>query len=178
MIRREAAGIVLVDIQEKFAPAIKNINQVITKANILIKVAEILKIPLIVTEQYPQGLGKTSKNLFLPKNVRPIEKLTFSCFRSQEFVQRIKQLKIKTIIILGIEAHVCILQTALDAIKRGIEVHVVVDGISSRSLADKQIALERMKQTNIFLVSTEMIIFQLLKKAGTKEFKSISKLIK
>ena len=178
IIKKEGTVFVLVNIQEKFVPVIDNIEKVILNVNILIEVSKILKIPLIVTEQYPKGLGKITDKIFLPENIKAIEKLNFSCFQSKDFVQKIKELNIKTIILFGVEAHVCILQTAIDAIKNGIEIHVVVDAISSRSFENKKIALERMKQSNVFLVSTEMIIFQLLEKAGTDEFKSISKLIR
>ncbi|MEA3343118.1 MAG: hydrolase [archaeon] len=178
IIKKENTAFVLVDIQERFIPVIDNIEQVISNANTLVDVSKILNIHLIVTEQYPKGLGKTSDKISLPDNIKTIEKLSFSCFGSEEFVQEIKELKINTIILFGIEAHVCILKTALEAIKNGMAVHVVADAVSSRTSENKNIALERMKQSNVFIVSTEMIIFQLLGKAGTEEFKSISKLIK
>jgi nicotinamidase-related amidase len=157
IIKKEGTAFVLVDIQEKFVPAIYNIEKVISNANLLIEASKILKVPLIVTEQYPKGLGKTTDKLILPENIKAIEKVTFSCFQSKEFVQKLKELNIKTIVLFGIEAHVCILQTALDAVKNGIKVHVIADAISSRSVENKALALERMKQSNVFLSSTEMI---------------------
>jgi nicotinamidase-related amidase len=178
IIKKDGAAFVLMDIQERFVPVIDNIETVLSNANILVEASRILKIPLIVTEQYPKGLGKTSAKIRLPENTVAIEKLSFSSFQSREFVKKLREQDIKTIVLFGVEAHVCILQTALDAIKNGIEVHVIVDAIASRSDENRTIALERMRQSNVFLASTEMIIFQLLEKAGTEEFKAISRLIK
>ena len=178
IINKKNVAFILIDIQDKFIPVIDKIDQVIKNANILIDVSKILNIPLIVTEQYPRGLGKTSNKLRLPNNIKPIDKLSFSCFGSDKFVKQLKKDNIKSIVIFGIESHVCILNTALDAKNAGIDVHVVVDAVSSRTSENKHNAIERMKQSNIFIVSTEMIIFQLMKKSGTKEFKLISKLIK
>jgi nicotinamidase-related amidase len=178
ILQRKKIAFLLIDLQEKFIPTIYKIDEVIKNTNILINTAEILKIPLIITEQYPKGLGKITNKLNLPKNVKSIEKLEFSCFQSQKFLKEIKKLKIDTLVIFGIEAHVCILQTVLDAIKNKIKVHVIVDAISSRSENNKIIAIKRMEQAGAFISSTEIVTFQLLKKAGTKEFKEVMKFVK
>ncbi len=178
MIDRKKTAFVLVDIQEKFAPAIKDVNEVIKNSNILIKTSEILNIPLIVTEQYPKGLGHISKEINLPDKKFLIEKISFSCFGSEEFVKKIKELKVDSIVLFGIEAHVCIFKTVLDALKNNIDVYVVADAISSRSIKNKSIAIEWMRESGAFIASTEIILFQLLDKAGTEEFKLISNLIK
>jgi NAD+ synthase len=178
MIDRKKTAFILVDIQEKFVPAIKDMDEVIKNSNILVKVSEILNIPLIVTEQYPKGLGHISKAINLPDKKFLIEKISFSCFGSEEFVKKIKELKVDSIILFGIEAHVCIFKTALDALKNNIEVYVVTDAISSRSIKNKSIAIEWMRESGAFIASTEIILFQLLDKAGTEEFKLISNLIK
>ncbi len=153
IIKKEATAFILVDIQAKLAPAMNDFEKVLANASILIKASEILNIPLIVTEQYPEGLGRTINQLLIPSTVKPIEKLSFSCFLSEDFVLKIKEQNIKTIVLFGIEAHVCVLQTALNAIDNGLNVHVVVE-------------------------PTEMVLFQLLEKAGSAEFKLISKLIR
>ena len=178
VIDRKKTVFVLVDIQDKFIPVIKDIEKIISNSNILVKASEILNIPLIVTEQYPKGLGRTYEKISLPSKKYPIEKVSFSCFDSDEFVKKIKELKVDSIVLFGIEAHVCILKTALDALKNNLEVHVVADAISSRTAENKSIAIERMRQSGVFIVSTEMILFQLLDKAGTEEFKLISNLVK
>ncbi len=171
----------MIDIQEKFVPAISGINEVIKNANILVKASEILKIPLIVTEQYPKGLGNTVKNIKLPENVTKIEKTHFSCFGNDEFsviMKKLKQKKVKSLVLFGIETHVCILKTALDALSEEFEVHVVADAVSSRTQLNKDAALKRMAHSGIFIATTEIILFQLMDKAGTEEFKEISKLVK
>lgn len=178
IIDKEKTVFVLVDIQEKFIPVIKDVNKVISNSNILAKSSEILNIPLIVTEQYPKGLGNTSERISLPDKNYLIEKISFSCFGSEEFVKKIEELNIDSIVLFGIEAHVCILKTALDALKNNLDVYVVADAISSRTVENKAIGIERMRQSGVFIVSTETLLFQLLEKAGTEEFKSISKLLK
>jgi nicotinamidase-related amidase len=178
IIGRNKTAFVLVDIQEKFIPVIDGIEQVISNANILVKAAGILKVPLIVTEQYPKGLGKTSNKVTFLQHAHLIEKVEFSCFACEEFARKIRELKINSIVLFGIEAHVCILQTALDALSNELETHVVSDAIASRTQDNKKIAIERMRQSGVFIVSTEMILFQLLGKAGGEEFNLISSLIK
>lgn len=102
----------------------------------------------------------------------------FSCFGSEGFVDRMRNLHAESVVLFGVEAHVCMLKTALDAQERGLDVHVVADAMSSRTEENKNLAIERMRQSGIFIVSTEMVLFQLLEKAGTGEFKAISALIK
>jgi nicotinamidase-related amidase len=178
ILDRRKTAFVLVDVQEKFIPVIHDVDKVIKNSNVLIGAAEILGIPLIVTEQYPKGLGKTCERIKLPKDSKVIEKVHFSCFGSGGFLKEVEKLKVKSIILFGIEAHVCILNTALDALKNGFEVHVVADAVSSRSAENKSIEIERMRQSGAFIASTEMILFQLMEKSGTGEFRQISKLIK
>jgi nicotinamidase-related amidase len=181
IIKKETTAFVMIDVQEKFVPAISGINEVIKNANILVKASEILKIPLIVTEQYPKGLGSTVKNIRLPENATKIEKIHFSCFGNDEFtvvMDKLKQKKIKSLVVFGIETHVCILKTVLDAMSEGFEVHVVADAASSRTQLNKDAALKRMMQSGAFIATTEMICFQLMDKAGTEEFKEISRLVK
>lgn len=177
IIKKEKTAFVMTDLQEKLLNAVKDSGNIIKNANILVKASEILKIPLIITEQYPKGLGKTTTKIQL-YNKEIIEKICFSCFGCEEFDKKIKELGIDTLILFGIEAHVCILKTALDALSKGINVHVVADAISSRTKENKETAIERMGQSGVFIASTEMILFQLIDKAGTEEFKKISKLIK
>jgi nicotinamidase-related amidase len=178
IIDKNKTAFILIDIQEKFIPAISGIDKVISNAKILTQSAGILNIPLIATEQYPKGLGKTVKEIELPANTCLIEKLHFSCFGNDEFRNKINELKVESLILFGIEAHVCLLKTALDALKQKLEVYLVADAVSSRTAENKSLALERMRQSGVFIVSTEMILFQLLEYSGTDEFKAISKLIK
>jgi nicotinamidase-related amidase len=178
IIDRKKTAIIQIDIQEKFRTAIHNFNEVIANAAILARSSEILNIPLIVTEQYPKGLGKTVEEIKLPDKLSLIEKLHFSCFGNNEFADKIKTLELNSLILFGVEAHVCVLKTVLDALKQGLEIYVIADASSSRTPENKAIALERMRQSGAFIVSTEMILFQLLEYSGTDEFKAISRLIK
>ena len=169
---------VLVDVQEAFKPVIHKFDKVVENSNKLLKGAEILGVPLIATEQYPKGLGKTVESIELPAETKPIEKNCFSCFESKEFAKAVEETGTKSLVVFGIEAHVCVLNTVLDALEKGIEVHVVEDAISSRTTENKRIAIERMRQSEAFIASTEMVLFQLMKDADSQKFKEISKLIK
>ena len=174
----ETTVFVLVDVQDAFKPVIYEFDRVVENSNKLLKGAEILGVKVIATEQYPKGLGKTVKAIYLPKGVEPIPKVCFSCLGSSEFMARLEKTKAKSVVLFGIEAHICLLKTALDALEKGFEVHVVEDAISSRTKKNNKIGLERMKQAGAFIASTEMVLFQLMEKAGSEEFKEISKLVK
>jgi len=176
--KKDDVAFVLVDIQERFAPVIHNIETVIDNANILVRSASILKIPLIVTEQYPKGLGRTVNEIDLDEGQEIIEKVSFDCFGCDSFTRKLEELEVRSLVIFGIEAHVCVLKTALGALARNYEAHVVADAVSSRTEENRILALERLRQSSVFVVSTEMILFQLMDRAGTDEFKSISGLIK
>ena len=175
---REHTALLVIDIQERLMPVIHESEKVFANANKLLRGAEILDLETVITEQYPKGLGSTCKEVQLPENPVVIEKMCFSCMLSETVSDQLKLTNVKSLIICGAEAHICVLKTALDALKEGYEVHVVADAVSSRTPENKQLALERMRQAGAFITSTEMILFMLLDQAGTDEFKAISKLIK
>jgi len=178
IIERNRAVFVLVDIQDRLLDVMHGKEELIQNSNRLVEASKILGIPLIVSEQYPKGLGPTSARIPLPSDTRPIEKASFSCFGSDEFIERLHHMGKDTLIIFGTEAHICVLKTALDALGKGLQAHVVADAVSSRKASDKQYALDRMRQSGVFIVSAEMALFQLMDKAGSEEFKSVSALIK
>ena len=179
MIDRERTVFINVDIQEKFLHVISGMEGVIANSIKLVKSAEILKIPLLITEQYPKGLGHTIDRIRFKGVAKIIEKNSFSCFGSHEFRKAIENMKtVDTLVLFGIETHVCILNTALDAAKAGYNVHVIADATSSRKIYDKEIAIERMRQSGAFIDTTESALFQIMKEAGTEEFRQISRLIK
>lgn len=178
IIKRDSCVFILIDIQEKFLPVIYDIQGVIDNANRLVQSASILNIPLLVTEQYPKGLGRTVNDIKLGSDQEIIEKISFDCFGCDEFVNKIDQINRPSLVIFGIEAHVCVLKTTLSALSRSYEVHLIADAVSSRTQRNRDIAIERMRQSGAFIASTEMILFQLMDKAGTDEFKAISKLVK
>ena len=175
-LKKEDCLLLVIDIQERLIPVIYQHEEVIHNANILLKGMEILGVPVIVTEQYPKGLGNTCKEIILGDDAKVMEKITFSCLGNDHIKESVQTKK--QIIICGVEAHICVLKTALDLLDEGYQVHLITDAVSSRKKENKQVAIERMKQSGVFISSTEMILFQLLDKAGTEEFKLISKLIK
>jgi nicotinamidase-related amidase len=175
---RDDTALVVIDLQEKFLPVIHNIKEVISNAEKVIKIFKILKMPIMITEQYPKGLGKTVEEISNLIETEPIEKISFSCFGEEKFLESIGKFNIENLVLLGIESHVCVLNTAIDAIKRGYVPYVVVDATSSRKKIDYETSLKRMVQENIYLTTTEILFYRLLEKAGTPEFREISKIIK
>ncbi len=179
ILKRNNSVLLVIDMQEKFRPVIFGWNRLVGNINKLIKSLQILKVSVLVTEQYPQGLGKTiteiRRNL---TSYRPIEKREFNCFNNKVFLNQLKRLKKKNLIICGIESHVCIINTLLSAISKGFNVHLVVDAVSSRKESDLKVAVERAKKAGAFLTTTEMAIFQLMGSSEIKEFKDISKIVK
>ncbi len=178
-MKKEDTILLIVDIQEKFVSVIKNIDNVVSNVVKLIKAFNVIDVPIIVTEQYSNGLGSTVENIRKElKSYKPMEKIEFNCFGNTEFDKVIKNKNIKNIVLCGIESHICVTQTLIDGISKGYNIYLVKDAVSSRKESDLDIAIERAKQEGAKIASTEMIVFQLLKKAGTKEFKEIQKIIK
>ena len=178
---RKSIALVVIDVQDRFMPVIFEMCRVADACSKLVKSLKILKIPVVFTEQYPQGLGQTIPDLAVLMEDKPLEKIEFSCFKNKAFKEQMTKLKksgVKQLVLCGIEAHVCVLQTALDAIDEGFGVYVAEDATSSRKRTDWQTAMDRLQQSGAYRVSTEMIIFQLMEKAGTEEFKQVQAIIK
>jgi nicotinamidase-related amidase len=175
---RGKIGLLVIDMQEKFKPVIPGIEDITDNISKLIKGFSVYGLPIMFTEQYPKGLGSTFPKIKEMLEEKPIEKMEFSCFKNKEFKEKIRSMGIDQLLICGIEAHVCVLQTALDAIAEGFEVFLVEDAVSSRKEMDKKTAVERAAQSGVYRVSTEMIIFQLMERAGSEEFKEIQEIIK
>lgn len=169
----------IVDIQEKFRQVINGFKGIISNVSKLIQAFNILKISILVTEQYPKGLGKTVEELEeVLKKYEKIEKISFDCFNDKKFVKLIEKERKKNLIICGIEAHVCVTQTVLSALEKGFNVYLIADAISSRKKSDYEIAIKRMIHEGAKLASTEMIIFQMIKDSKDEEFKELSNIIK
>jgi len=173
--------ILIVDIQDRLVPAMKHEvkDSVIKNCGHLVELSKMLSIPIVLTEQYPKGLGQTLAEIkdVLPE-YRPIEKRTFSCCEEPNFLSEIKKLNKKTIILSGMETHICVLQTCIGLLKEGFNVHLVSDAVCSRAKANWKTAIEFMRDAGAVITCTETVLFQLLKVAGTEEFKAISKRIK
>lgn len=175
LIKKNDSCLLLIDVQQKLLPFIYEYQSLIDNCCWLINIATFLKVPLLVSEQYPKGLGHTVEEIkqFIV-NVPIIEKLHFSCVADPIGLTAIDNMKRNQIILFGIEAHVCVLQTALELKQLGKEVFVIADAISSRNPKDFEYAIRRFEQNNIEVVTREMVVFEWLHQSGTAEFKHIS----
>lgn len=176
--REECTGLVI-DIQEKLFLHMDREDALLRKCLILLEGLQTLEVPVLITEQYPKGLGPTIPRIIeVLGTSRPIEKIAFSCCDEPDFQQQLEQTSRKTVIICGIEAHVCVLQTTVDLLSYGFLPVIVADCISSRNPEDKSVALDRMRAEGAIVATCESILFELARKAGTEEFKAISRLVK
>ena len=178
-LSRDDSVLIIVDIQERLVNAMKVKDTVINNCLHLIELAKIYKIPILLTEQYPKGLGHTVDDIKSALPVyQPIEKVSFSCCGEQGFSAQLLKLGRKTIILTGMETHVCVLQTCVELLKGGITVHLVKDAVCSRTKETWQTGAEFMRDAGAVISCTETVLFQLLGVAGTEEFKAISKRIR
>jgi nicotinamidase-related amidase len=178
-ISRTQAGLVVIDIQEKLLPSIHERERVVANTVILARSAGILGLPVVATEQYRKGLGPTVAEVAAAiPNFNPLEKLTFSAWGAAGFIEALGGRKVADVILCGIETHVCLAQTCLDLLDEGFTPFVVADATSSRTAENKRLGLERMHAAGASIVSTEMVLFELLGRAGTEEFKAILPLVK
>ena len=176
LIRREGSVLIVIDVQEKLMPVIANHEQVIQNAVRLLKFSQIVGLPVIVTEQEKLGSTVPEVKREIP-HFNPISKVAFDCFLCAGFADHVRQVGRNTLILTGVETHVCIAQTALHALPH-FKVHVASDAVSSRTPHNWNIGLERMQQSGAVISSTEMVIFELLRKAGTDEFRATLPLVK
>jgi nicotinamidase-related amidase len=178
-INRENTIGLVVDIQEKLFPAIDKHDRMIKKTITLLKGLKILDIPIIVTQQNTKGLGPTIKEVnSVIGNFSYIEKLSFSCYRETAFIKVLHRLGKRNVIILGVEAHVCVMQTALDLLYNNYNPVIVEDCIGSHIENDKRVALWRMRDIGSVITTCESILLELCRESGTDEFEELLKLIK
>lgn len=176
---KENAIAVGIDIQERLFSVMQNNNNLEQKAVTLLKGLQVLAAPVVFTEQYPKGLGATINSIKeLLDTDQIIEKASFSCCDEPSFIQRLQEYGKKSIILFGIETHVCVMQTAVDLLAEGYAVYLVVDAVSSRNENDKNTALKRMEQEGVFLCTVESVLFELCRSSASVEFKAISGLVK
>jgi nicotinamidase-related amidase len=178
IIQNESAA-VIIDIQERLLPHMHE-DQIILQNNLkLIDGLQILSVPIVITQQYTRGLGETVPSIVSKfPEFRYIEKISFSCYDEPAFKEQVTLLGKPNIILSGIEAHVCVLQTCLDLLNAGFRPVIIEDCISSRKINDKKVAIERMRQEGACITTMESLLFELVRGADSKYFKDISRIVK
>jgi nicotinamidase-related amidase len=180
--RPERSALVVIDIQERLAAVMQaeEIEGVIRSSVILIETAKEFGLPVVVSEQYPKGLGPTMPQIcaVLPETTKPVQKLSFSCCGEPGLQTAFERLGECDLILCGIETHVCVLQTAVDLLRQGRRVFVAGDAVCSRSALNRQLGLELMRQAGAVIGSAEIFAFGMLGAAGSERFKRISRLVK
>jgi nicotinamidase-related amidase len=179
MLKIANTAIVMIDMQTKLWNVMAEKETLLENAQKLVKGMQVLGVPIILTEQNPKGLGPTLPELTqLMPGTTAIAKFCFSCHENQSFEQAIRQSQRNQILICGIEAHICVYQTALDLIEHGYEVQVIADAVSSRAIRNRDITLTRLKTEGAKLTTVEMLIYELMQTAESPYFKELLKVIK
>jgi nicotinamidase-related amidase len=181
LLDRESAALVVLDLQAKILPAVVEPQRLIRNTQLLLRLAQVLGLPTVLTSHYSKGLGSIVPEItqFAP-GIEPLEKSSFGCFGEPDFLRRLKQRapQARFLLVTGIECHVCVTQTVLGALAAGYLVHVAADATSSRTPENWQIGLKRMERAGAVISSTEMAVYELLGRSGTPEFKEILPLLK
>ena len=182
ILSRESTVLAVLDVQERLFHAMDadHREEVMRNVKVLTTSARRLRLPILVTEQYPKGLGHTLQELVdtLGPGIEPIEKVTFSCCGVEAFRARLEAAGARQVVLTGIEAHVCVLLSALDLLGRGYRVHVAADAVTSRTQANWRLAMDQLRQAGAVVTTTETVLFQLLRQAGTDEFRELAQLIR
>jgi nicotinamidase-related amidase len=179
MLALENIVLIVIDFQGNLAHSMYEKHQLFENAQKAINGARVFEIPIIVTEQIPEKLGSTIPEIehFLP-DIKYISKATFNCCDNKRFLHELESLNRKQIVLSGIETHICIYQTAMGLLNMGYEVHIIADAVSSRTVRNRNIGLEKMKDGGANLTSTEIVLFELLKTAEHEKFRKIIKIVK
>lgn len=179
MLEINSTVLLIIDVQEKLLPVMHEKEKLVVNIQNLIRGIQVLKIPIIATEQYPKGLGRTVPEIAeLIPDIEPLAKTSFSCYGDAGFKNMLDSYGRKQVIICGIECHVCVYQTAVDLKAAGYEVQVAADAVSSRTAENREIGSNLMRQTGITVTGTETVLFELLKIAEGEKFKAISRIVK
>lgn len=182
-LKANSSLLFLVDIQERLLPAIPTelTYRLMKATQLLVQAANLYDVPVLVSEQYPRGLGPTVEplaTLLAPMNSSHFEKSEFSGWKNTKIATELESLKPSSVVICGIEAHICVLQTTLDLLAEGYNVHIVTDGIASRSISNLDVGINQMRDAGAIISSAETVAFQWAEKAGTAQFKALSKLVR
>jgi nicotinamidase-related amidase len=179
---RGRTALVVIDVQERLFPAMDadHREEVMRNIKVLTATARRLHLGTLVTEQYPKGLGHTLQEVkdTLPAGVQPVEKVAFSCLEVEAFRSRLVATGAHQLLLAGIEAHVCVLMSALDLLAEGYAVHIVADAVTSRTQANWRLAMAQLRQAGAVITTTETVLFQLLRQADTDDFRELARLIR
>jgi len=174
------SALLIIDMQEAFRASIKDFDKFAERIAIATQGARLLNMPILVTEQYPKGLGHTAAEIVavLPENVEIIEKTAFSSCGAQQFQTKLQALNIMQVIVSGLEAHICVNQTVHDLLAAGFQVHLLTDCIVARKESDRKTAFKKMRSSGAILSTLEMALFELIRDSRHEHFKAIQGLIK
>lgn len=181
VLKEDNSVLVIIDIQQRLLAAMSppSAESIVANTSILVQASQLMNVPCMVTEQYPKGLGTTVSQLstHLPATLQAIEKTCFSCTDSAEFMSSLRASHRRQVILTGMEAHICVLQTALALQAQGFQVFIVEDAVCSRTQQNKDNALQRLRQAGVIITNTESVLFEWLGDAKHPDFKALSKLI-
>ncbi|HEY9713348.1 MAG TPA: hydrolase [Chroococcales cyanobacterium] len=179
ILSRDNAVLLIVDVQEAFRKYLPDMAGLAKSIGTLVQGCQLIGVPILVTEQYPKGLGKTVPEIAESlAGVTAIEKSCFSCCQSPQFMDELRKLNRNQIIVCGIEAHVCVNQTVHDLLSEGFQTHIVLDAIASRSNVNKEAGVTKMLSSGAIASTVEMSLFEMLYESGTDVFKAVQKLLK
>lgn len=179
ILKKENTVLLIIDIQERILSVIHENERVIDNTLKLIKGFKAMNLPIYFTEQYPKGLGSTSPELLAElEGNEVIQKMSFSCHGAGELFEELKERNLTQVVVAGIEAHVCVQQTVFDLLANDFQVNLAADAVSSRRITDYNTALDRMRNNDAEVTTTESILFELLQVCGNDEFKAVSKIVK
>lgn len=180
VLDKDKTALILVDLQEAFRHSINEFALIAARASIMVRGFLALNLPIIITEQYPKGLGRTAEEILfsLPPDFEFVEKTTFSSCGATSFIEKLRSTGASQIVLCGLETHVCINQTAHELLTEGFEVHILHDCVGSRFAQDKETALRKMQMNGVVPSCVEMALFELLRDSKHEQFKEIQNLIK
>ena len=181
LLERKSTALLMIDLQVKLLPAIFEAPRVLRNCRLLLRLGEVLRMPVLLTTQYSKGLGNTVQEVIeAAPGLVPLDKTSFGCFGDARFLHCLKERAphANTLLVAGIESHICVAQTVLGALDAGYLVHVAADATSSRAPENWQIGLQRMQRAGAIISSTEMMVYELLGRSDTAEFKEMLPLLK
>jgi nicotinamidase-related amidase len=179
-LQLEQSALVIVDMQEAFREKISDFTQTARRISVMTQAAKLLRLPILVTEQYPKGLGHTAQEIkeVLPAGIAVVEKTSFSSCGAQPFKQQLKEIEARQLLVCGIEAHICVNQTVHDLLADGYQVHLLIDCITSRSPTNREIGLAKMQASGAISSSVELALFEMMRDASHEQFRAVQSLIK